>query len=226
MALTNLPQELWKFSGIDILGLLSTMFAEQFQKTEDYYYLLGSGSQQPMGLLTQQSGMNAVTLIGGSIQWQDIINLKHAIKSQYRLERESCAFMMNNDTIRKVAQLTDDQNRPVFLDRGSEGIGGASIPPQTVGFLAGYPVLENPYMPGPVAEALNSTTNSAVAAKATIVFANFKRGYYAFKGQSMEVKTSDVAYDAFLNDGLYTRAIDFFDGKPAIPEAVAILPGV
>lgn len=226
MALTNLPQELWKFSGIDILGLLSTMFAEQFQKTEDYYYLLGSGSQQPMGLLTQQTGMNSVLLSGSSIQWQDILNLKHGVKSQYRLEKESCVFMMNNDTIRKVAQLSDDQNRPVFLDRGPEGIGGANIPPQTVGFLAGHAVLENPYLPGPVAEALNSTTNSAVAPKATIVFGNLKRGYYAFKGQTMEVKTSDVAYDAFLNDGLYTRAIDFFDGKPAIPEAMAIMTGV
>lgn len=225
MALTQLPQELWKFSGIDILGLLATMFAEQFQKTEDYYYLLGSGSQQPMGLLSQTSGMNAVTMASGQLQWADLLTLKHSIKSQYR-NAPGCVFMMNNDTIRKVSGLTDDQNRPVFIDRGSEGMGSANVPPQTVGFLLGYPVLENPYTPGPVAEALNSTTNSAVASKATIIFSNLQRGYYAFKGQTMEVKTSDVAYDAFLNDGLYTRAIDFFDGKPAIPEATALLTGV
>ena len=48
----------------------------------------------------------------------------------------------------------------------------------------------------------------------------------AFKGQALEVKSSDVANDAFLNDGLYVRGIDYFDGKPAIPEATAILTGV
>lgn len=219
MALTNLPQELWKFAGIDVLNLLSTMFAEQFQKTEDNLYLNGTGSQQPMGLLTQTTGMTSLVISGAQTQWQDLFRLKHSVKSQYREEKRNCVYMMNNDTIEKVSTLTDDQNRPVFIDRGSEGMGGPDIPPQTVGFIAGHAVLENPYTPGPV-------TEGTVAATAKIVFGNFNRGYYSFKGQSMETKTSDQAYDAFLNDGLYARAIDFLDGKPAIPEALAILSGV
>jgi HK97 family phage major capsid protein len=219
MALTNLPQELWKFSGIDVLNLLATMFAEQFQKTEDNYYLNGSGSQQPMGLLTNQSGMNTLTIGGASLAWQDFVKAKHAIKSQYRVEKGNCIWMMNNNTISLAGQLSDDQNRPIFQDRGPSGIAGPTIPPQTIGFIEGYPVLENPYTPGPV-------TEGPVTASSLVVFSNLMRGYYAFKGQSMEVKTSDQAFDAFINDGLYTRAIDFFDGKPAIPEATAILTGV
>ena len=219
IALTNLPNSLWKFSGIDILELLATMFAEQFQKTEDKYYLVGSGSQQPMGLLTQQNGMTTAAISGSSLQWQDLIKLKHNIKSQYRLERQSCAYMTDNNTIELISTLTDDQNRPVYLDRGNEGIGGPNIPPQTIGFIAGYPVLENPYSPGPSSEGTSQST-------AVVVFSNLKRGYYAFKGPNMEVKSSDVAYDAFLNDGIYTRATDWIDGKPAIPEATAILTGV
>lgn len=225
MGLTNLPQELWKHSGIDVINLLSTMFAEQFQKTEDYLYLLGSGSQQPMGLLTQQTGMNTLAISSSTTQWQDYLRLKHAIKSQYRLEKGNCAFMLNNDTIERAGGLTDDNNRPIFLDRGAEGMGGPNIPPQTVGFILGQPVLENPYMPGPVSENAAGTTTST-ANTATGVFANLKRGYGAFKGQAMETKSSDVAYDAFLNDGLYVRAIDEIDGKPLIPEAVAILTGM
>lgn len=219
MALTNLPQELYRFSGIDVLNLLSTMFAEQFQKTEDNLYLNGTGSLQPMGLLTQTTGMTTLAIAGATTQWQDLFRLKHSIKSQYRLEKKSCVYMMNNDTIEKVSTLVDDQNRPVFIDRGSEGMGGPDIPPQTVGFIAGHAVLENPYTPGPV-------TEGTVATTAKIVFSNLARGYYAFKGQTMETKTSDQAYDAFINDGLYARAIDFIDGKPAIPEATAILSGV
>jgi HK97 family phage major capsid protein len=222
MALTNLPQELWKFSGIDVLNLLATMFAEQFQKTEDNYYLNGSGSQQPMGLLTQTTGMNSLSISGSNIAWQDFQRAKHAIKSQYRLEKGNCAWMMNNNSILLASEIADDNNRPVFMDRGpyDQGIAGPNVPPQTVGFISGYPVLENPYVPGPVTEASTTPTTSK------IIFSNFMRGYYAFKGQSMEVKTSDQAYDAFINDGLYTRAIDFFDGKPAIPEATAIMSGV
>ncbi len=221
MALTNLPQELWKFSGIDVLSLLATMFAEQFQKTEDQYYLLGSGSQQPMGLLTQTTGMTSLAISGSSLVWQDTLRLKHSVKSQYRLEKDSCVYMTNNAVIEKIAELSDDANRPVYIDRGKEGMGGPNIPPQTIGFLNGHAVLENPYTPGPTTEDPAGTSTTA-----KIVFSNLKRGYFAFKGQSMEVKTSDQAYDAFINDGLYTRAIDFFDGKPAIPEATAILTGV
>lgn len=219
MALTNLPQELYRFSGIDVLSLISTMFAEQFQQTEDNLYLNGTGSQQPMGLLTQTTGMTTLAIAGASTQWQDLFRLKHSVKSQYRAEKNDCVFMTNNDTIEKIATLVDDQNRPVFIDRGSEGMGGPNIPPQTIGFVAGHAVLENPYTPGPV-------TLGTVAATSKIVFSNLKRGYYAFKGASLETKTSDQAYDAFINDGLYVRGIDFIDGKPAIPEATAILTGV
>jgi HK97 family phage major capsid protein len=95
-----------------------------------------------------------------------------------------------------------------------------------VGFIAGHAVLENPYVPGPQCETLNGTIITSTATTSQVVFGNLERGYYAFKGPQMEVKTSDQAYDAFLNDGLYTRAIDFLDGKPAIPEAIAILTGV
>ena len=224
--LTNLPQELWKFSGVDVLNLLATMFAEQFQKTEDYYYLLGSGSNQPMGLLTQTTGMTSLPIAGAATVWQDLFALKHSVKSQYRVEKANCVYMANNATIELLATLTDDQNRPVFLDRGADGIGSANIPPQTVGFIAGHAVLENPYVPGPQCETLNGTSITSTATTSQVVFGNLERGYYAFKGPQMEVKTSDQAYDAFLNDGLYTRAIDFLDGKPAIPEAIAILTGV
>lgn len=219
-SLTQLPNELWKFSGVDVLNLLATMFAEQFQKTEDNYYLNGSGSQQPMGLLTQTTGMNTGAISGSALQWQDLVKAKHGIKSQYRVEKGNCIWMMNNDTIRIISNLADDQNRPIFQDRGPSGIAGPSIPPQTIGFIEGYPVLENPYTPGPVTEATGTFTTSQ------IIFSNLMRGYYAFKGQSMEVKTSDIAYDAFITDGIYTRAIDFIDGKPAIPEATYILTGV
>jgi HK97 family phage major capsid protein len=211
---------------VDVLNLLATMFAEQFQKTEDYYYLLGSGSGQPMGLLTQTTGMTSLAIAGASTAWPDIFRLKHSLRSQYRIEKSSCVFMTNNATIELLATLTDDQNRPVFLDRGAEGMGGPNVPPQTVGFMAGHAVLENPYTPGPSAETLNNATLSSVATTASVIFSNLERGYAVFKGPTMEVKTSDVAYDAFTTDGLYTRAIDFIDGKPAIQEATAILTGV
>jgi HK97 family phage major capsid protein len=226
LMITQLPKELWKFSGIDVLTLLSTMFAEQAQKTNDYFFLLGSGSLQPTGLLTNTIGMNSLTMEGTALQWQDTIDLKGGIKSQYRLEKNDCAYMANDYTIRKIAKLTDDQKRPVFLDRGKEGIGGPDIPPQTLAFLNGHAVLENPYVPGPVAETLNNDTLQDVQATTSIIFANFKRGYSAFLGPTAEIATSDVAYDAFINEGLYTKYVDYFDGKPNIPQAVAILTGV
>ena len=225
IGLTNLPKELFRFSGIDILNLLSTMFAEQFQKIEDYYYMNGTGSQQPMGLLTQTTGMNSNAIASSSLLWQDLVTLKHSIKSQYRVEKDNCAYMMNNNSIALVSKLTDDQNRPVFQDRGPSGLASGDVPAQTVAFIEGYPVLENPYTPGPVAENISGTVTST-ATTSTIVFANFQRGYGVFKGPAFEVSSSDIAYDAFINDGLYVKAIDFLDGKPNIPEAVGLLTGV
>ncbi len=218
-ARTLLSREIWRMAPIDALNLLTTMFAEQFQKTEDLLYLTGSGSKQPMGLLSQTTGMNSLAIAGVSLDWKDFTRLKHSIKSQYRLERANCAFMMNDATIQLAADLADDQNRPIFLDRGPSGIAGANVPPQTVGFILGYPVLENPYMPGPV-------TEGTVVATSKVVFANFSRGYFAFKGPQMEVRSSDQTTEAFEKDGLSVRATDYLDGKPAIPEAVAIMSGV
>ena len=64
------------------------------------------------------------------------------------------------------------------------------------------------------------------AATATVVFSNLRRGYAGFLGPTAKIETSDQTSDAFLTESMYTKFVDWFDGKPAIPEATAILAGV
>lgn len=215
-ARAQLTRELFRMSDVDVLGLLATMFAEQFQLLDSRVYLTGSGSGQPMGLRTQTTGMGSLAIAGSTLNWKDLVRLKHAVASQYRNEAGSCAFMAHNDVISKIAQLVDDQNRPIFIDRGPQGMGGPNIPPQTVGFVLGMPLVENPYAP----------TNLGAGSASEIYFGNFKRGYVIFDAGTMETKTSEETGDAFETDTIYTKATAYDDGKPAIPEALAILTGV
>ncbi len=214
-ALTKLSRELYNFSAIDVLTLLATMFSEQDQFKDDDVFMNGTGKGMPMGLRVERNGMNTTAITGASLDWTDLTALKHSLKIQYR--NEGGLFIATNNVIRKIANLRDDVNRPLFVDRGPDGLAGANVPPMTVGFILGYPVMEDNFIP----ENLGGGANAS-----EIVFANLKRGYVGFDSGSAETKTSEEANDAFLKNQMYVRMLRYDDGKPAIPEAVSFLTGV
>ena len=73
-----------------------------------------------------------------AVSYNDIMNLASALPAQY-WNNPSTAWMMHPTTIKLLRELRDDQQLPVFLDIGE-------IDGYSVGHIAGFPVIPNPYM--------------------------------------------------------------------------------
>ncbi len=211
MALTKMTRELYRFSAVDLLNLLTTMYAEQNQLKDNAAFLNGTGKGMPMGLGVQRAGMNTTAIAGTTLDWTDIDTLKNLLKIQYRLD--GGAFMMTEAGRGLIEKLADGQNRPIFLDRGPAGLASSTLAPMTIGFLLGFPVFINNDIP-------------TVGGATEIWFCNFKRGYAIFDQGTAETRTSEEAGDAFLKNEMYARMITYDDGKPNIPEANCVLTGV
>lgn len=212
--LMRLSNELMRFSAVNFVELLSTMFSEQNRVKDDTVFFSGTGNNQPTGLRTVTTGMNLVSQLGATLDYDDLVALKHALPVQYRLDGSFMA--VNNAGLQLVAKLKDNTGRPLFLDRGQQGIGGPNIPTQTIGFILGVPVVE-----------LNSILSNYGAGSNTTEFWHLnKRAYSIFEGPGIEFQTSDQASDAFTTDSLYARGISYDDGKVNIAEAAAVLSGV
>lgn len=211
--LGKLSGDIMRFSPVNFVTLLSTMFAEQSRVKDDMVFFSGTGSNQPRGFSTATTGMNTVAQAGAALDYDDFVNLKHKLPVQYRLD--GCFFAMNNDTLAKVAKLRDNQGRPLFLDSGLAGIGGPNIPAQTIGFILGIPVVE-----------LNSILNTYGSGNKSQVWLLNKRCYAVMEGPTQEFETSNVANDAFTSDLVYARGISYDDGNVLIAEAAAYLSGV
>ncbi len=212
--LMRLSNELMRFSPINFVELLATMFAEQNRVKDDVVFFRGTGSNQPRGLYNAKTGMNPVAQAAAALDYDDLVGLKHAMPVQYRLDGSFLA--MNNAGLQIVAKMRDNQGRPLFLDKGMAGIGGPNIPAQTIGFILGLPVIE-----------LNSIlSNYGAGSNTTEIWHLNKRSYSIFEGPGMEFMTSDQASDAFTTDSIYARGISYDDGNVNIAEAAAYLTGV
>jgi HK97 family phage major capsid protein len=213
-ALTKLSQELVRFSAIDVLSLLSDMYAEAFEVNEDSVFMNGSGSNRPTGLRTNVTGMGTLAQAAASLNWKDLVNLKHKLPVQYR---EEAVFIAHNDVIAKISKLEDSQGKPLFLEVGERGTASSTLPPKTTGFVLGNPVVENNNIP---------TNLGGGSNESEIWFTNLKRGYAIFDGGTMEMSSSSEAGSAFEADQIFVKGIMFHDGKVSIPEASSYLSAV
>ncbi len=213
--LTDIPMELLRFSAIDVLSLLSTMFSEAFDTNSDIVFMNGSGSNRPLGLRVDVSGMATLAQAGANLDWTDLVDLKHTLPVQYR---QGATFIANNDTIAKIAKIRDDDNNPIFLDVALRpgGVAGSDLPPKTVGFILGLPLVE-----------INSIPSDLGSGdKSEIWLTNLKNGYAIFEDGQMEMSSTTEGGDAFEKDQMKVKAIQFHDGKATIKEASAFMSAV
>jgi len=179
---------------------LADEIAEEFGRQEGALFVsgAGSGSNQPQGFLTPTyvatddssrtfgqlqyvpTGVaGAFATVSTTVNPADILfTLISKMKARYRAGSN---FVMNKDTLFKVAAFKDSQGRYVFTPVSSPDV------PSTV---LGFPVTEAEDMPTIAANSLS------------IVFGNFKRGY-----QIVDRVGTRVIRDPFTNKpyiGFYT----------------------
>jgi HK97 family phage major capsid protein len=169
-------------------------------------YLLGNGSQQPLGVFTASSdgistGRDVNTGSGTSITADGLIDAKYSLKKQYRTGlRGALRWLFHRDGIKIVSKLKDSQNNYLWLP------GLREDEPDR---LLGYPVDESERVP-----------NTFTSGNYVGLLANWN--YYEIADAlDMEIQILNELYAGTNQIGYIGRMKT--DGMPTIEEAFARL---
>ena len=158
--------ELLQDSAFDLDSWLAREFGIRLARILNQKLTTGTGSTEPMGILTAAvNGGNLVAAKGSStndgtsastntVGSDDLVNLEHAIDPLYR---SSARYMLHDTTLRSIKTIKDKYGRPLWQESTRDG------QPATIN---GYQYLVNPYMD----ELQSSGPNSPPTVKKTVLF--------------------------------------------------------
>jgi len=213
--LEKISNELVREGEVDILDIVTDMIAEQVGLAEELTFMDGSGSGRPTGLRAL-TGVGSRNQAGANLAYDDFVDLKHDLKSQYR---KKAVWLLENTRLALTAKIKDSNGLPIFLNIGQLGGKGVtdSVPPNTIGFILGSPTFEQNDIPTDLGGGTNESE---------IWFGDYKRAYAVFDGGTMEVSSTTEGFAAFETDQIAIKAIKYVDGKGNIAEAVKKLAQV
>ncbi len=214
----NFPYESYAFtlisrtdlddSELDLSSFVMAEFAEQFAKLQGNEFVngLGSGSSQSFGFLNDTTINNntlgsVTTAVTGAIDYPALVKLRHALKQGYW---QNATFICTTETLGALMQLTDSQNRPLWVPMGQAN-------PDT---MFGRPIKIMPDMP-------QMASNGGSAGALAIAFGDFKAGYQGVvrKQVSMQVLNERYADQNAVGFFGYYR----FGGTVKLSEAIKSL---
>ena len=109
---TLVSDELLEDSGIDLEAFLIEEIGNKIGEAEEKAFLTGDGDGKPTGLITQAS-VGATTERSGIIMPDDIIELEHSVKKQYRRNPSSC-FIMSNAAYQELKKVKTAHGRYIW----------------------------------------------------------------------------------------------------------------
>ena len=180
-AIVRISNELLEDSAVNILDLLSTLFAETFAIEEDKVLTVGAGGKQPQGFMTSGSISTVNSGSSGAFTMDGLLDLIYALPEQYA---GNASLMVKRASVAALRKLKDSQNRPLWEPSAQAGQPAS---------IYGYPVRTNEWMPA-----------IAAAAKAAI-FADFKRLYLVADRVGMTIKRLDEKYADTDETGFIVR---------------------
>jgi HK97 family phage major capsid protein len=199
--LVKISNELMRVAAMNPETIVMDRLAYKFGITEEKAFLLGSGSQQPLGIFTASNdGISTARdiSIGNSstaISFDGLIAAKYALKAQYQ---EKAAWIFHRDAISKIAQLKDSYNRYLWMPSVITG------QPDTI---LGKPVYMSEYVPN------TFTTGKYVGAFADFSF------YWIADAYDMAIQRLNELYAVNNQVGFIARKST--DGMPVLGEAFA-----
>ena len=211
LALVPMSRQLFEHAGVDIVQLITKLFAEAFGLGEDAVICNGSGTGQPTGFrgnaAADGSVVTAVAQAGASLVGDDIIALYYAVPSQYRQNPKS-AWLIPDSVTAKIRSLKDKQDRYLWAD------GFADAPAR----ILGRPVLEQSNIP--------TNLGSGSPAVASEIWFGDWSFYYLGDAEQMGVETTTEGNGAFEKHQIQVKAFEEIDGQLAVSDAVRYLTGV
>lgn len=140
-----IPIELIQDSTVDIVAFLYKRIRERLGRIMNQKFTIGSGSSEPMGLITASTaGKVGATGQTTTIIYDDIMDLIEAVDYAYG----NLKFMTSQSGRKMVRKLKDTSNRPLWSPSYEAGI-SAGLADQ----LAGYDVVLNNDVAVPAANA-------------------------------------------------------------------------
>lgn len=158
--IVTVPIELLQDSQVDVAALVMGRLRDRIGRLANVGYSVGTGTGQPMGLVTAASvGKTGTTGQTTTVIYDDLVDLVDSLDAAYLDNPPSTPEMagvrpgwMFSQAMRKVVRkLKDSQNRPLWMPSYDSGLGGAKS--DTPDELLGYPVYINNDMPTPAANA-------------------------------------------------------------------------
>lgn len=147
------PFELLQDSQIDIEAYIRRLLAERIARITNRHFTVGTGTNQPQGIVTAASeGVVGTTGQTTGISYDDLVDLEHSIDPAYRAQ--GCGFMFHDSTLKVLKKLKDADGRPLWMP------GLTSGEPNTI-MNYGYTINQN--MPVMTASAKS------------VLFGNFKK---------------------------------------------------
>jgi HK97 family phage major capsid protein len=109
----TVPIELLQDSAVDLEGLIRRRLAERLARIQNRLFTVGTGTNQPRGVLTAATvGKVGATGQTSLITLDDLIDLEHEVDPAYRT---AARFMFHDKTLKVLKKLKDGQGRPIWL---------------------------------------------------------------------------------------------------------------
>lgn len=154
-ALVDISSQELEDSAFNLEAEMQSEFATQFAKAEGNSFILGDAIGKPEGVITNSSVGTTNSGSGTLLTGDGLIELVHAIKSDYGA---NASFMFNRTTLGAIRKLKDSAGQYVF----QAGMMLTAGVPNTV---LGYPYIEAPDL-----------ADVGSSAK-PVIFGDFNRGY-------------------------------------------------
>jgi len=168
----------------DFESWLAEMFGQRIGRRQNRDFTNGAGGNQPEGLVSA-SPLGAQTAAAGVIAWEDLVALEHSVDPSYRLGAQ---WMFHDAVLQELKQLSDGQNRPLWLPGVSVG------EPDTI---LRYSYVINQHMPAPVGAAWAAGDRAIVFGDMSYYWIRDVRGFSIIRLDERYADNLQVGFLAF-----------------------------
>lgn len=163
IAKTRLSKDFIDDSAVDIVGLLTTLYAEAFGLGEDREFLTGDGIKKPKGIFVDAGITQVVSGDAADITADGLIDCAYDLPVQYR---QGAVWVMRSSTERNIRKLKDGNGQYLWQP-------GLAV--DRPGTILGWPVLGSEFAP-------------AIAAAAEPIMFGRLSGYWIFDRRGMTLQ--------------------------------------
>lgn len=194
----KVSEELLNDSAFNIESYIAQEFARRIGTKEEEAFFVGDGSGKPTGIFHTSGGAELGVTAGSAtaIAADELIDLVYSLRSPYR---KNAVFVTNDDTIKKIRKLKDNNGQYLWQPSIKSG------EPDTI---LNRPVKTSPYVP------------TAKANAKTIAFGDFSY-YWIADRQARSFQRLNELYAATGQVGF--KGTQRVDGKLILPEAIKVL---